>query len=217
MNKSHMAVESDIEVKKAGYKRILDLSVLVGAHVVLAPVFLILWTGIPTMVWLQDRGPVFYRQLRAGKNGAPFSLIKFRTMVPDADRCGPVWTTEDDPRITRVGKLLRRTGLDELPETINILKGQMSFVGPRALDVEEQKDLEGQIPGFHDRLMVRPGLTGLAQVYNATNNSVEKIRLDLEYIQNMSLVLDIKLLLLSVLNTLAGRWDRRSGKDGGEK
>lgn len=217
MNKSHMAVESDIEVKKAGYKRILDLSVLVGAHVVLAPVFLILWTGIPTMVWLQDRGPVFYRQLRAGKNGAPFSLIKFRTMVPDADRVGPVWTTDDDPRITHVGKLLRRTGLDELPETINILKGQMSFVGPRALDVEEQKDLEGQIPGFHDRLMVRPGLTGLAQVYNATNNSVEKIRLDLEYIQNMSLVLDIKLLLLSVLNTLAGRWDRRSGKDGGEK
>ena len=208
-----MAVGNDIKVRKARYKRVLDLTVLIGAHVLLAPLFLFLWTAIPMSVWLQDRGPVFYRQQRAGKDGVPFRLIKFRTMVPDADRVGPVWTAEDDPRVTPVGKLLRRTGLDELPETINILKGEMSFVGPRALDVEEQRDLEKRIQGFEDRLTVRPGLTGLAQVYNVTDDNVEKIRFDLEYIEDMSLVLDAKLLLLSVRNTLAGRWDRRSGKD----
>ncbi len=208
-----MAVGNDIKVRKARYKRVLDLTVLIGAHVLLAPLFLFLWTAIPMLVWLQDRGPVFYRQQRAGKDGVPFRLIKFRTMVTNADRVGPVWTAEDDPRVTPVGKLLRRTGLDELPETINILKGEMSFVGPRALDVEEQRDLEKRIQGFEDRLTVRPGLTGLAQVYNVTDDNVEKIRFDLEYIEDMSLVLDAKLLLLSVRNTLAGRWDRRSGKD----
>ncbi len=167
------------------------------------------------MVWLEDRGPVFYRQVRAGKDGRPITVAKFRTMVPEAEKRGPAWTLENDPRITRVGKLLRRTALDELPETWSIWKGDMSFVGPRALDVSEHRLLESQMAGFEARLAVRPGLTGLAQVYDVENDDREKLRYDLEYIGKMSIWLDFKLLLLSVRNTLFGRWDTRQGRKAG--
>ena len=138
-----------------------------------------------------------------------FSVLKFRTMVPNADRQGPAWTTSDDHRITRVGRILRRTALDELPEVLSIWKGDMSLVGPRALNAEEQQELEGQIPGFERRLQVRPGLTGLAQVYTHRGDAQEKLANDLKYIEQMSLWLDIKLLALSWLNTFTGRWDKR--------
>jgi lipopolysaccharide/colanic/teichoic acid biosynthesis glycosyltransferase len=111
-----------------------------------------------------------------------------------------------------VGRVLRRTALDELPELLNIWKRDMSFVGPRALDLEEQQTLEQLIPGFEDRLQVAPGLTGLAQVYDPSDNAHEKLRYDLEYVQKMSPWLDMKLLLLSVRNTLAAKWDQRRGK-----
>ncbi len=136
-------------------------------------------------------------------------------MVPDADRMGPAWTTEGDPRVTRIGKLLRRTALDELPEVLSIWTGHMSLVGPRALDVEEQKGLEQQVPGFAERLRVRPGLTGLAQIYDRTDDADDKFHYDLEYLQHMGPWLDLKLLVLSVWNTLAGRWDQRGGKPAG--
>lgn len=201
-----------VAVSEAGYKFLFDYSLLVVAHLLLLPLWLLLWTLIPLLIWLADRGPIFYRQERVGKDGKVFTLLKFRTMMPDADHIGPAWTTRGDPRITRVGKLLRRTALDELPEILNIWKGDMSFVGPRALDVEEQKGLEQQIPRFESRLKVRPGLTGLAQVYDRADDARNKFSFDLEYLQRMSPWLDTRLLLLSVWNTLTARWDQRSGK-----
>jgi lipopolysaccharide/colanic/teichoic acid biosynthesis glycosyltransferase len=164
------------------------------------------------MIWLGDRKSVFYRQQRIGKDGKEFNVLKFRTMVEDAENQGPAWTTDNDPRITRVGQILRRTALDELPGVLSILNGNISFVGPRALNLEEQHSLEELIPGFERRLQVRPGLTGLAQVYDKTDDPYEKYRYDMEYLEKASLFLDTKLMLLSVWNTVAGRWDHRSGK-----
>lgn len=197
------------------YKRIFDLTILVLAHVLLLPLWLILWTTIPFLIWLGDRGPVFYKQKRKGRNGQVFTVLKFRTMVPDAELKGPPWTTENDPRVTRLGKLLRRTALDELPELINIWKGDMSLVGPRALDVDEHERLEQSVPDFLERLRVLPGLTGLAQLYDRDDTAIKKFRYDMEYIQKLGPGLDLKLIILSVLNTLGARWDRRDGKPAG--
>ena len=199
---------------RVGYKRAFDLTILVVAHLILAPLFALLWVGIPLMIWLEDRGPIFYRQQRPGKDSRLFTVHKFRTMVVDADQRGPAWTTDGDPRVTRVGRLLRRTALDELPGVLSIWKGDMSLVGPRALPVEEQNMLEERIPGFADRLRARPGLTGLAQVYDQDDEAQAKLHYDLQYIHRMGPVLDLKLLVLSVVNTLLARWDTRTGKNG---
>ena len=210
---AHIEVLDVQTIKSRGrYKRPLDLTILVVFHIVLAPLFLLLWTLIPLLIWLEERGPVFYRQKRPGENGRSFTVLKFRTMVPEADQKGPAWTLEGDPRVTSVGRFLRKTALDELPQVLSIWKGDISFVGPRALPIEEQHHLEGLVPGFQERLRIRPGLTGLAQVYDRQDDARSKLRYDLEYIQRMSLLLDVKLILLSALNTLLGRWDRRSGK-----
>ena len=195
------------------HKRPFDLIVLAAAHLALAPIWLVLWGVIPGLILLIDGGPVFYSQMRAGKDGKPFRVFKFRTMVRDADAIGPAWNVEGDPRVKRFGQLLRRTALDELPSLVNILKGDMSFVGPRALSVDEQEILERTIPRFHERLRVRPGLTGLAQVMNCKDAPDDKLRYDIEYINRMSLWLDIRIILMSVRNTLLGRWDVRTGKN----
>ena len=133
-------------------------------------------------------------------------------MGTDAEVKGPPWTTVDDPRVTRIGKFLLRTALDELPEVFNIWKGDMSLVGPRALGVAEQKDLEQKIPGFAKRLQILPGLTGLAQIYDSDDTADDKFRYDMEYLTHMGPWQDIKLLMVSVWNTLAARWDHRLGK-----
>ena len=195
-----------------GYKSWFDVTVLVLAHVLLLPLWSLLWIIIPILIRLGDRGPIFYKQDRVGKGGQIFTVYKFRTMVLDADVMGAAWTMEEDPRVTRVGRLLRKTALDELPEVLNIWKGDMSLVGPRALDVAEQRSFEKLIIGFQDRLQVRPGLTGLAQIYDSKDDAHDKFRYDLEYLQRMSPWLDMKLLLLSVRNTFGVKWDRRSGK-----
>ena len=200
------------QAKTAAYKGWFDPSVLILAHVLLLPLWILLWTGIPLLIWLGDRGPVFYRQQRMGKDGKPFIVLKFRTMIVDAENQGPSWTTDDDPRVTRVGKILRRTAIDELPELINIWQGNMSFVGPRALDVDEHRALEELMPGFGKRLRVRPGLTGLAQIYDKGDDPFEKYRYDMEYLQRLSPFLDIRLLFRSVWNTAVAGWDHRSGK-----
>jgi lipopolysaccharide/colanic/teichoic acid biosynthesis glycosyltransferase len=194
------------------YKRWFDLSVLVLSHLLFLPLWVLLWTVIPLLIWLEDRGSVFYRQQRIGKDRRPFNIVKFRTMVIEAEELGPAWTMENDPRITRVGRILRRTALDELPEILSIWQGKMSFVGPRALDWDEQIYLEELVPGFEQRLQIRPGLTGLAQVYDKTDDPHEKYRYDMEYLKKLGPLLDVRLLLISVRNTLIARWDRRSGK-----
>ena len=198
--------------KRDRYKPWFDFTVLILAHLLLLPIWVLLWTVIPLLIWLSDRGPVFYKQQRAGKNKRVFTLIKFRTMVLDADLKGPAWTVAGDPRITPVGRLLRRTALDELPEVLNIWKREMSLVGPRALDVEEQRSLEESIPGFENRLQAAPGLTGLAQIYDRSDDANDKFRHDLSYLDRMSPWLDFKLLVLSVWNTFTARWDQRQGK-----
>lgn len=198
--------------KLGRYKRSYDLTVLVLAHVLLLPLWILLWVAVPIAIWLGDRGPVFYRQKRAGANGQVITILKFRTMIPEAERAGPAWTTEKDPRITPVGRILRRTALDELPELLSIWKGDMSLVGPRALDIEEQTALEQEIEGFSVRLKVRPGLTGLAQVYDRRDDATDKLAYDIRYLETMSPWLDTKLLILSVFNSLSARWDQRAGK-----
>ena len=207
-----MTGKQDHRTGRDTYKTWFDFTILILAHVLLLPVWLLLWTILPLIIWLGDRGPVFYRQQRAGKDGRPFTLLKFRTMVLDADLKGPAWTTHRDPRVTRVGKLLRRTALDELPEILNIIKRDMSFVGPRALDLQEQRSLEEQIPGFEMRLQVAPGLTGPAQVYDRSDNARDKLRYDLSYLDRMGPLVDLKLLFLSVWNSCSARWDQRGGK-----
>lgn len=130
-------------------------------------------------------------------------------MVKDAKQLGPAWTKSNDPRLTRVGRLPQRTALDELPQIINILRGDMSFVGPRALAEQEHHNLLQQIPGFDQRLVLRPGLTDMAQVYASREDSENKLTCDLEYASRMSLWLDVKLLFLSLWVTLRARWERQ--------
>ena len=175
-----------------------------------------LWALIALAVKLQDGGHVFFVQDRVGLNGRVFKAIKFRSMVPNAEaKTGPVQATERDPRITRVGRLLRATAMDELPQLWNIFVGDMSFVGPRPLRPGEV-ELRGngqmialeQIPGYADRHRVRPGLTGLTQVYAPRDISrTSKFRLDRLYLKRAGLCLDLKLILVSFWITGRGEWE----------
>lgn len=194
------------------YKRPFDLIILTSSHIFLFPLLVLLWTLIPLIIWLSDRGSVFYVQIRTGERGKKFKVRKFRTMVENADKLGPVWTKNKDPRITKFGKILRKTALDELPQTLNIWKGEVSLVGPRALPVKEQEELEKSIPGFKKRLYSKPGLTGFSQVYNSTDEPIAKLEYDLKYIEIMNPFLDMKLLFISLINTILGKWDSREGK-----
>lgn len=190
-----------------GTKRALDLFILASAHVLLFPMWLVLWIGITAVLLLLEGRPIFYNQYRVGRNGRTFRAWKFRTMVKDADRKGPVWTAANDPRVTRVGHALRRTALDELPQLFNIAVGDMSFVGPRALAASEINDLRVQGLPVDLRAQVRPGLTGLAQLRSARGDAVNKIEHDIRYIESMSLVLDVKIVFLSIWHTIARKWD----------
>ena len=199
-------------IPSGGYKRPLDLLILLAAHLLLLPLWLGLWTLIPLMILLDSGRPVFYGQRRIGRDGQPFWALKFRTMVRDADRIGPVWTSDGDHRITRVGRLLRATGLDEMPQVINILRGDMSFVGPRPLAEAELHLLSREVPGFEQRLQVPAGLTGMAQVYANRDDAREKLACDITYARSLSLWLDLKLLFLSVWITFRGTWETRGAK-----
>ena len=188
------------------YKRPYDLLVLAVAHLVLLPVWVLLWVFIPLAIWLEDRGPVLFRQRRYGKDGREFTFLKFRTMVLEAEAEGLV-TKDHDPRITGVGRFLRRTALDELPQIINILRGDMSFVGPRALPIDMHDEAVQQEPRFPERLRVTPGLTGVAQLYLPRHcHPKRRLRYDLLYIKKATLWLDVRLMLRAAWNTLTGRW-----------
>lgn len=200
------------EAARAGYKRPFDLAVLSVAHVVLLPLWVVLWTLVPLLVLLFEGRPILYRQRRVGLDGRVITIAKFRTMRRGADKTGPSWTLPGDKRVTRLGRLLRKTGLDELPQVLSIWKGDLSLVGPRALDVDEQRVIEQRLPAFRERLRVRPGFTGFAQVFDRTDDCEAKLVYDLEYIRRMSPRLDLYLLLRSAGNTLLARWDSRSGK-----
>ena len=173
-----------------------------------------LWGIIGLAVKLSDGGPVFYRQQRVGKDGRVFTSLKFRSMVPDSEqKWGVAPAAAHDPRITKVGKVLRATAMDELPQLWNILRGDMSFVGPRPEWVELAKRFRAEIPPYDLRHKVRPGLTGLAQIYGHSEMSRRrKLRYDLLYARRQSFWLDIRLILLSFAVTFTGRWELREAK-----
>lgn len=196
------------------FKRVLDIF-LSGLGMLIS---LPLWIIIPIAIWLEDKGAIFYFQDRVGRGGGIFKGIKFRSMIPDAEKgLGPVQAKENDPRITNIGRFLRKRALDELPQLINIFKGDMSFVGPRALrPVEIEADSQGKaksifrIAGFKKRAAALPGLTGVAQVYASRLLPLqEKFKYDIWYIKYMSFWLDIKLIVLSFLRTFKAGWDEK--------
>lgn len=204
----HRRVNSNAsDVVRDGYKRPFDLAVIILAHLLLFPLWIVLWIVVPLAIWLGDRGPVFYTQERVGRRGRLFKVIKFRTMIVDAEaQTGPIWAAEDDPRITKVGGVLRRVRLDEMPQVINIVRGEMSLVGPRPERQILFEKFNRQISGFSQRIRVRPGVAGLAQVRgDALTNPRCKLRYDNLYIEKMSPWLDCKLLVLSVWLVLTGR------------
>ncbi len=175
---------------------------------VLAPIFVILWIFIPAAIWLEDRGPVFYTQNRLGKNGKLFKLYKFRSMIPDAEKeTGAVLASDNDFRVTRVGKFIRKRALDELPQVINLWRGDISLVGPRPERPELMHDIVGVLPTYVERLTIKPGLTGIAQVYGRyATNPRHKLMYDRIYIRKMNPIIDVKLLVYSVLLTLKAKW-----------
>lgn len=187
-------------------KRLMDL-VLSSILIVLSAPATIL-TSIA--IKLESKGPVFYRQERMGLNGKIFKIVKFRTMVQDAEKLtGPVWSTKDDPRITKVGKFIRKVRIDEIPQAYNVLMGDMSFVGPRPERPYFVEKLSKEIPLYKRRLKVRPGLTGWAQVkhkYDETIDDVKtKLRYDLFYIENISLRMDLKIIFRTIFVVLFGK------------
>ena len=164
-------------------------------------------------VKLESRGPIFYIQERVGKNGRTFKIIKFRSMrVGAEDKSGPVWAEEDDPRITRVGRLVRRLRLDELPQFVNVIRGHMNFVGPRPERPMFVEQLGAIVPYYSQRHVVKPGLTGWAQIkypYGASiEDSIEKLRYDLYYIKNQSLLLDASIVFETIKIVVFGRGGR---------
>ena len=198
-------------------KRIFDFAFASFALLMSLP----LWVIFALAVKLEDGGPILFRQNRWGKNKRPIMVYKFRTMVVNADeKFGSVQAQEDDPRITRIGRFLRATSLDEMPQILSIWKGDMSWVGPRALPINEVqlKEENGYIPdeaipGFDLRCKVRPGLTGMAQIYAPRDvPRRHKFRYDLIYVQNQSFRLDLKLVALSFWITLHGKWESRAKK-----
>jgi len=177
-------------------KRTMDIVLCSVAMIVAAPVM----AAVALAIKLEDGGPVFFKQKRLTRNNREFEILKFRSMIVDAEKyAGAVLATEDDPRITKVGKFIRATRLDEIPQILNILKGDMSIVGPRPERKVLADEICKDIPEFPYRLKVRGGLTGYAQIYGKYNtSSYDKLRLDLMYIENYSLMLDIKLIILTL-------------------
>jgi sugar transferase (PEP-CTERM system associated) len=168
---------------------------------------------IALLIKLDSRGPVFFRQVRTGEGGKDFLIYKFRTMRQDAEsETGAVWAQKNDTRITRMGRFLRKSRLDELPQLFNVLKGDMSFIGPRPERPEMITALEVLIPYYSERHSVKPGITGWAQVkysYGASvEDSIEKLKYDLFYVKHMSLFLDLLILLETVKVVLFGRGGR---------
>ncbi len=180
-------------------KRMLDIVFAVLFLLLLLPVMLI----TAMLIKLDSRGPVLFNQQRVGRNGKLFTIYKFRTMIKDAEKyTGPVWAEKSDPRITRMGRFMRRVRLDEFPQCINVLKGDMSLVGPRPERPYFVEKLKEEYPYYTRRLKVKPGITGWAQVKGEYDTSIENVReklqYDLYYIENMSLRMDIRIMLYTV-------------------
>jgi lipopolysaccharide/colanic/teichoic acid biosynthesis glycosyltransferase len=188
-------------------KRGVEIMVASALLVLSAPIILL----SALLVKLTSRGPAFYTQTRVGRNGQLFTIYKIRTMVHDCESLtGPRWSIPGDPRITRVGQFLRRSHFDELPQLLNVLRGDMSIIGPRPERPEFLPKLERVLPQYRNRLAVRPGITGLAQVHLAADTEVENVRrklvYDLYYIRHLSLWLDVRILFGTIFYVLGDRY-----------
>jgi lipopolysaccharide/colanic/teichoic acid biosynthesis glycosyltransferase len=197
-------------------KRVFDFMLAATGLILSSP----LWGAVALAIVLEDGLPVFFRQKRWGKDGRSFDALKFRSMRKGAEKDRSVQAGVDDPRITGIGRIMRACAMDELPQLWNILIGDMSFVGPRALPMNEiqshssEADLPDEaIAGFKERLAVRPGLTGIAQIYaDRDTTRARKFRYDLLYIRRQSFWLDLRLIIMSFYISFLGRWEARGGK-----
>ncbi len=188
---------------KLSLKRSVDLVGALVGLVVLSPLMLL--TAL--LVKLDSRGPAFFSQERCGLDGRPFQVIKFRTMRSDAEAAGPGWTVENDPRVTALGRWMRKTNWDELPQLINVLLGQMSLVGPRPEQVVFVEKFREYIPRYMERHLEKAGLTGWAQVNGLRGDTSleERTKFDLWYVENWSIWLDMKIIIRTVFQTFSGR------------
>ncbi len=187
-------------------KRLMDLTVSAAILILFAP----LWILVGIIIKLDSKGPILYKQKRVGRNGKLFTIYKFRSMYEDAEkRTGPVWAGSDDPRITRVGRIMRKLRIDEIPQFINVFKGDMSLVGPRPERPYFVEKLQEEIPFYLRRLRVRPGITGWAQIKHEYDQSLDdvrkKVQYDLFYLENMSLRMDLKIILNTLSVMLRGK------------
>jgi len=193
-------IDTPLLISRAGHgeyrsKRLLDVSISLLMLVLFSPFMLL--TAV--CIKLEDGGPIFYRQRRVTKNGREFDILKFRSMIVDAEKQGYKPAASHDDRITRTGRVIRAVRLDETPQLLNILKGDMSIVGPRPERVEHVQKYTEKLPEFAYRLRVRGGLTGYAQIYGKYNTSAEdKLKMDLMYIEKQSLLLDLQMILLTL-------------------
>lgn len=186
-------------------KRIIDLLLAFTALLILWPLMLIL----AIIIRVDSPGGAIFRQSRLGYRGKCFIMYKFRSMVIDAERDGPVWAKENDERMTKVGAFIRKCRLDELPQIFNIIKGDMSFVGPRPERAVFYDKFDEYIDGYRKRMLVKPGLTGLAQVNGGYNLRPEgKIKYDVEYIRNYSIALDFKIMFMTCKVIITGQGAR---------
>jgi exopolysaccharide biosynthesis polyprenyl glycosylphosphotransferase len=208
MNDDTFFIENNSSLSSATYlmvRRLFDIVLAIAGLVVAFPLLVIFSIAIK----LDTKGTVFFRQVRVGVKGKYFQLLKLRTMEMDAEKDGPRWAVNNDPRVTRIGKYLRKTRIDELPQLINVLKGDMSIIGPRPERPIFTEIFNQKTPGFIKRLAIKPGLTGWAQVnggYDITPE--EKLAYDLEYIRKRSFFLDVKILLLTFKVVMTGEGAR---------
>jgi sugar transferase (PEP-CTERM system associated) len=189
-------------------KRAMELLVSFVGMIVLLPFFLI----ISVLIKFEDGGTIFYKQERVGENGKIFNLLKFRSMIENAEVNGPVWSQEHDTRVTRIGRWIRKCRLDEIPQMINVLKGDMSFIGPRPERPVFVEQLKQKIPYYGLRSSVKPGITGWAQIrypYGASEeDALEKLKYDLYYLKNLSILFDIRVLFETIKVVLFGKGAR---------
>jgi lipopolysaccharide/colanic/teichoic acid biosynthesis glycosyltransferase len=204
------------QVQVSPLKRAFDMTLAGAGLVASSP----LWLLFSAAVKLEDGGPVFFTQERIGLKGTIFLALKFRSMRTDAEAAtGAIQATENDPRVTRIGRFMRATAMDELPQLWNIFRGDMSFVGPRALRPGEVETTGTvlvhieDIPGYDTRIAVRPGLTGIAQIYAPRDvPRRQKFRYDRLYVDRQSMWLDLRLILLSFWISFLGTWESRGRK-----
>lgn len=187
------------------YHRILDIIVATIGLVISIPIIIV----FGFLIKKEDGGPVFYKQDRLGKDGKIIFIYKLRSMRINSETNGAIWAEKNDPRITKVGKFIRKTRIDEIPQFLNILKGEMSIIGPRPERPTLTMEFNDQIPGFINRLVIKPGLTGYAQVHGGYDISPEdKIKEDLYYIKNRSVFLDFSILFRTVKVIFTGEGAR---------